>query len=99
MGPDRHGRRRAVETLIIQAAVAVGTPGMYNARMARTWTPNLMRWNIADPPEAAGEVAAMMQLSTLLVTLLHQRDICEPDAIDAFLDPKLTGLQASHVRS
>ncbi len=34
----------------------------------------------------------MMQLSTLLVTLLHQRDICEPDAIDAFLDPKLTGL-------
>ena len=34
----------------------------------------------------------MMQLSTLLVKLLHQRDICEPDAIDGFLDPKLTGL-------
>ena len=60
--------------------------------MARAWRPTSRRWEIAPPYDGADDLARHLHTSPLVAQMLHNRGLDDPDAADAFLNPKLTDL-------
>lgn len=58
----------------------------------RAWKPDSMTWQLQPPADEADDLARQLSLPPLLVQVLYNRGLATPEAIRAFLDPKLTDL-------
>jgi len=57
-----------------------------------TWSPDRLRWEIAEPFAAAEATARQLHVHPLIAQVLHNRGLDDPEAAGRFLDPKLTDL-------
>ena len=61
--------------------------------MARgSWSPNRLRWEIAQPFEGAEALGRSLHVHPLVAQVLHNRGLDDPVVAGKFLDPKLTDL-------
>jgi len=58
----------------------------------RAWMPNVFSWQVAEPYEAASDLAWKLRTTDLVAQVLHNRGLDDVEAAKAFMNPQLNAL-------
>ncbi len=58
----------------------------------RAWMPNVFTWQVAEPYDAASDLAWKLRTTDLVAQVLHNRGLDDLEAAKAFMNPQLNAL-------